>query len=101
MPNCNLQLLDAKKKILAGFSPAKSQFHVAQSRLAAEVVKILKARSYDRSEARSGLTSILAFALVQGMELSNPLVQNDFTHMKISNNVTSDQSKAHANLPVK
>ncbi|KAL5212114.1 hypothetical protein ABZP36_022961 [Zizania latifolia] len=49
----------------------------------------LKARSYDRSEARSGLTSILAFAPVQGMELSNPLVQNDFTGRRLQGNMAA------------
>uniref|UniRef100_A0A0D9VKK7 Nop domain-containing protein n=1 Tax=Leersia perrieri TaxID=77586 RepID=A0A0D9VKK7_9ORYZ len=50
-----------------------------QSRLGAKVAKRFKDRSYDRTEARSGLASILGFTPVQGMELSNPLVHNDLS----------------------
>uniref|UniRef100_A0A0E0NKH4 Nop domain-containing protein n=1 Tax=Oryza rufipogon TaxID=4529 RepID=A0A0E0NKH4_ORYRU len=63
--------------LLGQAGSGKLRLLAGQSRLAAKVAKRFKARSCDRSESRSGLTSTLAFTPVQGMELSNPLVHND------------------------
>ncbi|EEC73937.1 hypothetical protein OsI_08801 [Oryza sativa Indica Group] len=63
--------------LLGPTGSGKLRLLAAQSRLAAKFAKRFKARSCDRSESRSGLTSTLAFTPVQGMELSNPLVHND------------------------